>query len=172
MAVGVVDDLDVINIDQRNHAFLMLVLVLALGELKIKQVLPRAMIEQAGQAVGAAELAQDVAMFPELERDLMVHPANEDGVDHQNGQTGIDLRHVAVQVDDGVEHRQRDQHTQCLGAKALQHKARACSRHVVHGHHGDHGDAWNGTDPHCANPESAHQRIEQYVAPFGQVGLG
>ncbi|MCY1448910.1 hypothetical protein D9M71_656190 [compost metagenome] len=53
MAVGVIDAFEVVNVDQRDSAALML--TLAALELDFQLILPGAVIEQAGQAVGAAQ---------------------------------------------------------------------------------------------------------------------
>ena len=53
MAIGVVDLLEVVDIDQRNGGLGLL--LLALVELQLQQVFPGAVIEQAGEAVGTAQ---------------------------------------------------------------------------------------------------------------------
>lgn len=101
----------------------------------------------------------------------MAQPADENRVGHQYRKAGVDLRHVAMQIDDRVERGQRNQHAQCLHAQALQHQTWTGGRHVMHGHHGEDRYTGNCAETHRANPETTHHRIEKQISPFSLVGL-
>ncbi|MNE29217.1 hypothetical protein D3C80_1226920 [compost metagenome] len=73
MAVSVVDLFEVIDINDRDHRFEAL---LPEGEkLQVKQILPRPMIEQAGETVGTAQGAKTALVVGELNGQAITDPA-------------------------------------------------------------------------------------------------
>ena len=87
MAVGVVDGFEMVDVDQGNRPAPML--ALAALELDFQLILPGTVIEQAGEAVGAAQ-GQQLTFVPAQGRGLTeTDPAQRQRIETQQGQTGI-----------------------------------------------------------------------------------
>ncbi|MNH21068.1 hypothetical protein D3C79_808620 [compost metagenome] len=127
------------------------------------------MIEQAGQAVGAAQGAEAAFMFSEFHRQVVADPANSHWVQRQHRQARIDLHGGGLQLQTGAEQGDRKPPTQALNQQPFEEQALTACGEVVHRHHRQNRHAGQGIELHGCGPEPTHQRIEQQVAVLGVV---
>ena len=87
MAVGVIDEFEVIDVDQGNHRA-PLFIATAL-ELVLQLIFPRAVVEQPGQAVSTAQGQQFALVAGQVLGLAIADPAEHQRVQHQDRQAGI-----------------------------------------------------------------------------------
>ncbi|MNC26986.1 hypothetical protein D3C75_751400 [compost metagenome] len=139
MAKGVVDGLEVIDVDQGNHRVPLL--LLARLELELQQVLPGTVVEQPGQAVGQAQGAQPALVVAQLDRKLVAHPAQGQWVQRQHWQARIDLQGRGDQLQARAKQQDGGEHASQLRQRSAKDHALAAGGDVVHRHHRQHGHA-------------------------------
>ncbi|MCY1177684.1 hypothetical protein D9M73_180010 [compost metagenome] len=82
MTVGVIDGLEMVDVDQCNDGLLMT--LAALAKLQLQQVLPGTVVEQPGQTVGAAQGAQRTFVLRQLDRQPVADHAQRQRVERQH----------------------------------------------------------------------------------------
>ena len=153
MAIGIVDLLEVVDINQCDGGLGLS--LLALVKLQLQQVLPRPVIEQAGQAVGTAQGTQGALVFRELDGQAIAGHADGDGVENQHRQAGIHLDQADIGVERRTEHQPGHCHAHQLREHALDHQLFAARRDVMHGHHREDGHCSQGRELCGCGPEPA-----------------
>ncbi|MNQ89777.1 hypothetical protein D3C85_1050940 [compost metagenome] len=112
MAVGVVDGFEMVDVDQGDRsAFLLAVATL---ELDLQLVLPGAMVQQACQAVGAAQCQQFTLLTAQSMGLAEADPAQRQRIQAQQRQTGIELHRAGGRNERRGENQQANAHAQDL----------------------------------------------------------
>ncbi|MNP29761.1 hypothetical protein D3C76_1227980 [compost metagenome] len=83
MPVGIVDLFEVVHIDDGDHR--LAALLPAFMKLHVQQVFPGTVVEQAGQAIGAAQGAEVALVLGKLDGQAIANPAHGQWVEGQHG---------------------------------------------------------------------------------------
>ena len=135
-------------------------------------VLPGAVVEQARQAVGAAQGQQFTFVAGQGDGLAVADPAQGQGIQHQDRQAGIQLGLGGHGDKFWCEQQQRGAQPQCLRHPTREQETRPADGDVVHAHHRQGGDAGQRVEVHRANPEPTAKGIEQQAAAFAAQGIG
>ena len=168
MAVGVIDLLEMVDVDQGDRGVALL--LLALVELEVQQVFPRAVVKQAGEAVDAAQGTERAFMFGQFDCQLIADHANGHGVERQHRQAGIDLNQTDRRVELQAEHHCTHGGAQHLGQCATYQQAFATGGDVIHGDHRQQGHGGQRRELQRGGPEPTEHSVIHQVALFGVVG--